>query len=96
MRVRSKAVETAAADDLAKAGTLSLPITLVILVIAFGALVAAGIPLLLALTAVIATFGIVGVVSQAVPVATQGAAIVLLIGLAVGVDYSLFYLQARA
>ena len=61
--------------------------------IAFGALVAAGIPLLLALTAVIATFGIVGVVSQAIPVATQGAAIVLLIGLAVGVDYSLFYLR---
>ena len=89
----SDAVNTAAADDLAKAGELSLPITLVILVIAFGALVAAGIPLLLALTAVIATFGIVGVVSQAVPVATQGAAIVLLIGLAVGVDYSLFYLR---
>ena len=89
----SKAVETAAADDLAKAGALSLPITLVILVIAFGALVAAGIPLLLALTAVIATFGIVGVASQAVPVATQAAAIVLLIGLAVGVDYSLFYLR---
>ena len=89
----SKAVNTAAADDLAKAGELSLPITLIILVIAFGALVAAGIPLLLALTAVIATFGIVGVVSQAIPVATQGAAIVLLIGLAVGVDYSLFYLR---
>jgi putative drug exporter of the RND superfamily len=46
-----KAVETAFADDLGKAGLLSLPITLVILVIAFGALVAAGIPLLLALTA---------------------------------------------
>jgi uncharacterized membrane protein YdfJ with MMPL/SSD domain len=89
----SDAVNTAAADDLAKAGELSLPITLVILVIAFGALVAAGIPLLLALTAVIATFGIVGVVSQAIPVATQAAAVVLLIGLAVGVDYSLFYLR---
>ena len=61
--------------------------------IAFGALVAAGIPLLLALTAVIATFGLVAVTSQAVPVATQAAAIVLLIGLAVGVDYSLFYLR---
>ena len=48
-----KAVETAFADDLAKAGQLSLPITLIILVVAFGALVAAGIPLLLALTAVV-------------------------------------------
>jgi uncharacterized membrane protein YdfJ with MMPL/SSD domain len=89
----AKAVETAFADDLAKAGELSLPITLVILVIAFGALVAAGIPLVLALTAVIATFGLVAVTSQAVPVATQAGALVLLIGLAVGVDYSLFYLR---
>ncbi len=46
------------ADDLGKAGLLSLPITLIILVVAFGALVAAGIPLLLALTAVFATFGL--------------------------------------
>ena len=88
-----KAVETAFADDLGKAGELSLPITLVILAVAFGALVAAGIPLILALTAVIATFGLVAVTSQAVPVATQAGALVLLIGLAVGVDYSLFYLR---
>src|SRR5947199_3689168 len=54
-----KAVETAYGNDLAKAGVLSLPITLAILVVAFGALVAAGIPLLLALTAVFATFGLV-------------------------------------
>ncbi len=56
-----KAIETASGDDLGKAGLLSLPITLIILVIAFGALVAAGIPLLLALTAVFATFGLVAV-----------------------------------
>ena len=61
--------------------------------VAFGALVAAGIPLLLALTAVIATFGLVAVTSQAVPIATQAGALVLLIGLAVGVDYSLVYLR---
>ena len=88
-----KAVETAFAEDLGKAGLLSLPITLVILVIAFGALVAAGIPLLLALTAVFATFGLVGGLSHVVPMANEASAIVLLIGLAVGVDYSLFYLR---
>ena len=87
------AVQTAFADDLDKAGQLSLPITLLILVIAFGALVAAGIPLLLALTAVFATFGLVAVSSHAVPVAFQAFAVVLLIGLAVGVDYSMFYLR---
>ena len=50
---------TAYENDLGKAGTLSLPITLIVLVLTFGSLVAAGIPLLLALTAVFATFGLV-------------------------------------
>jgi uncharacterized membrane protein YdfJ with MMPL/SSD domain len=62
-------------------------------VIAFGALVAAGIPLLLALTAVIATFGLVALPSQVMPVAEEAAALVLLVGLAVGIDYSMFYLR---
>jgi uncharacterized membrane protein YdfJ with MMPL/SSD domain len=87
------AVETAYADDLEKAGQLSLPITLIILVIAFGALVAAGIPLLLALTAVFGTFGLVALSSHFLPMAMQAPAVVLLIGLAVGVDYSMFYLR---
>ncbi len=87
------AIETQFAEDLEKAGLYSLPITLLILVIAFGALVAAGIPLVLALTAVFATFGLVALPSQAMPVAEEAAALVLLIGLAVGVDYSMFYLK---
>ena len=61
------------ANDLAKAGLLSLPITLIILVVAFGALVAAGIPLLLALTAVFATFGLVALPSHLLPMAIAGA-----------------------
>jgi RND superfamily putative drug exporter len=88
-----KGVETAYADDLGKAGLLSLPVTLLVLVLAFGTLVAAGIPLILALTAVFATFGLVSLTSHIVPAAMQAGAIVLLIGLAVGVDYSLFYLR---
>jgi uncharacterized membrane protein YdfJ with MMPL/SSD domain len=87
------ALVTAYEDDLGKAGLLSLPITLGILVIAFGALVAAGIPLLLALTAVFATFGLLALPSHIFPVAMQAPALVLLIGLAVGVDYSMFYLR---
>jgi uncharacterized membrane protein YdfJ with MMPL/SSD domain len=87
------AVETAFADDLGKAGELSLPITLAILVIAFGSLVAAGIPLLLALTAIFGTFGLVALSSHVVPMANEASALVLLIGLAVGVDYSMFYLK---
>jgi RND superfamily putative drug exporter len=88
-----KQLEEAFAADLRKAGVFSLPVTLGILVIAFGALVAAGLPLLLALTAVLATMGLLAVPSQLVPLDGNIDAIVLLIGLAVGVDYSLFYLQ---
>jgi len=87
------AVQTAFADDLGKAGLLSLPITLAILLIAFGALVAAGIPLLLALTAVFATFGLMALPSHILPQAMQAPALVLLVGLAVGVDYTMFYLR---
>ena len=87
------AIATTVEQDLGKAGLLSLPITLVVLVLAFGALVAAGIPLLLALTAVFATFGVVAGTSHLFPMANEAGALVLLIGLAVGVDYSLFYLK---
>ncbi len=86
-------VNTAYGEDLAKAGFLSIPVTLIILVLAFGALVAAGIPLLLALTAILATFGLIALPSHLLPVAMEATALVLLIGLAVGVDYSMFYLK---
>ncbi len=79
--------------DLQKAETLSLPITLLILLVAFGALVAAGLPLLLGLTAVAGTMGLVGLVSQLMPVSSSTGSVVLLVGLAVGVDYSLFYIR---
>ncbi|MDP9259663.1 MAG: MMPL family transporter [Actinomycetota bacterium] len=89
----NKALEGAFTNDLKKAGLYSLPITLVILVIAFGALLAAGIPLLLALTAVFATLGLIALPSHLIAMDQAVPAIVLLIGLAVGVDYSLFYLK---
>ena len=88
-----KAVEAGFFDDLKKAGEFSVPLTLIILVVAFGALVAAGIPLLLALTAVLGTLGIVALISQVLPMSESVSAIILLIGLAVGVDYTMFYLK---
>ena len=80
-------------DDLKKAGELSIPITLGILLLTFGALVAAGIPLLLGLTAVIATMGLLAIPSKVFPMDESIGAVVLLIGLAVGVDYTMFYLK---
>jgi len=86
-------VEDTIGKDLAKAGAVSLPVTLVILMITFGTLVAAGLPLLIGLTSVIAAMGLVGLTSQLLPVDSNLPAVILLIGLAVGVDYSLFYLR---
>ena len=80
-------------DDLKRAGLFSIPLTLIILLVAFGALVAAGIPLLLGLTSVLATLGLVAVISQVLPMSDSVSAIILLIGLAVGVDYTMFYLK---
>src|SRR5262249_61306159 len=57
------------------------------------ALVAVGVPLLLALSGVVATIGLVALPSQIVPMDQNVDAVILLIGLAVGVDYSLFYLK---
>ena len=54
---------------------------------------AAGLPLILALTAVFATLGLLGPISHLIPVDESIGSVVLLIGLAVGVDYSMFYLR---
>jgi anti-anti-sigma factor len=88
-----KALSKAFEDDFRKAETLSLPITLVILVLAFGALVAAGIPLLLGLSAVAITLGLLAPISQVAPFDEAISSVVLLVGLAVGVDYSMFYVR---
>ena len=88
-----RAISQAFEEDARRAEFLSLPITLLILVAAFGALVAAGIPLLLGLTAVVATVGLLGPVSRVIPLADAVSSVVLLVGLAVGVDYSMFYIR---
>jgi RND superfamily putative drug exporter len=88
-----KALNASFLDDLKRAGLFSVPLTLIILLVAFGALVAAGIPLLLGLSAVLATMGLVAVASQLLPMSDSVSAIILLIGLAVGVDYTMFYLK---
>ncbi|MGW3130805.1 MMPL family transporter [Streptomyces sp. NPDC001123] len=86
-------VDDAIKDDFKKSEVTSLPLTLVILLVVFGSLIAAGIPLLLSATAVIGTFGLLQTVGHFVPVNSAASSIVLLIGMAVGIDYSLFYLR---
>src|SRR5215211_6941811 len=80
-------------EEMGSSMMMSLGLTLIILLFTFGALVAAGIPVLLGLTSVLATLGLLGPVSQLAPVDASVMHVVLLVGMAVGVDYSLFYVK---
>jgi putative drug exporter of the RND superfamily len=72
---------------------LSLPLTLGILLVAFGALVAALLPVALTVTAVIAATGLLAFASRFAPTVDATTHVMLLVGLAVGVDYCLFYIR---
>jgi RND superfamily putative drug exporter len=80
-------------DGLNRLSMLSIPVTLGILLVAFGAIVAALLPVLLAVTAVVAAFGLLAFASHLTPSDDATMHVMLLIGLAVGVDYCLFYIR---
>src|SRR6266704_1931613 len=86
-----KALDATVGKDFQRAELFSLPVTLLILLVAFGALIAAGAPVLLALSAVGAAIGLSSLTSYLVPAQDALSSVILLIGMAVGVDYSLFY-----
>jgi uncharacterized membrane protein YdfJ with MMPL/SSD domain len=88
-----KALDEMFASQLQSSGMLSLPLTLIILILVFGSIVAAFVPLLLALSSVIAAIGLSAFASKIVPMDQSVAEVILLVGLAVGVDYALFYLK---
>ncbi|MBO1413068.1 MMPL family transporter [Streptomyces sp. FH025] len=79
--------------DLAKAEWAAVPLALGILLVAFGALLASVIPVVLALTATAAAYGLLALTTHAVPTDLNANVVLMLVGLAVGVDYSLFYLR---
>ena len=80
-------------QDFRQAEVTSVPVSLVLLLLVFGALIAAGIPLLLAGTSVISAISLLAIPSRLVPISSTTSSIVLLVGMAVGIDYSLFYLR---
>ena len=88
-----RAIGKSSSEDFHKAEITSVPISLALLLIVFGALVAAGIPLLLAGTAVVSAISLLAIPSRWLPVDSTTSSIVLLVGMAVGIDYSLFYLR---
>ncbi|MFJ2155429.1 MMPL family transporter [Streptomyces sp. NPDC087856] len=89
----AKQYDDAFGNDFQKAEYSAVPVAFGILLIAFGALVAALLPVALAITAIIATMGLMGLVSHVQPMSDTANSVMLLVGLAVGVDYCLFYLR---
>ncbi|MGW5444623.1 MMPL family transporter [Streptomyces asiaticus] len=89
----SKGVDQQRGDDLALSEKITLPITLITLLVVFGSVTMAGVPLLLALSSIAAAIGLSMVASHVSPDAGVGTNVILMIGLAVGVDYTLFYLK---
>jgi putative drug exporter of the RND superfamily len=87
------AINDRVAEDLHAAEGISLPITLLLMLLAFGALIAAGVPVLLALSSVAATMGVTAPLSHLIHAEPTVSSMIVLIGMAVGVDYSLFYLK---
>jgi putative drug exporter of the RND superfamily len=88
-----RAINNVVSDDFRHAEVTSVPITLVLLLVVFGALIAAGIPLLLAGTAVATAISLLAIPSRWLPIGSTTSSVVLLVGMAVGIDYSLFYLR---
>ena len=88
-----KTFSNAFGDDFKKAELSAVPVAFGILLIAFGALVAALLPVALAVTAIMATMGLTALVSHVQPMTDTANSVMLLVGLAVGVDYCLFYLR---
>jgi RND superfamily putative drug exporter len=89
----TKALNDSIGEDFKRAESSSIPLTFVILWLVFAALVAALLPLLLALSAIMIATGLVALTSHALPIDGSANSMILLIGLAVGVDYSLFYFR---
>jgi uncharacterized membrane protein YdfJ with MMPL/SSD domain len=87
----TKAIAAQDARDGKQAQLISYALLLIILLVAFGAVVAAGLPLVLGASAVAGTVGLLGPVSQLYALPADVAELVVIIGLAVGVDYAMFY-----
>jgi RND superfamily putative drug exporter len=89
----SEGVDKLRGDDLSRTEVIALPVTLITLLLVFSSIVMALVPLLLALSSIAAAIGLSMLASHVFPDAGVGTNVILLIGLAVGVDYTLFYLK---
>ncbi|MEU6558699.1 MMPL family transporter [Nocardia nova] len=83
-------IDTQSRHDLVLAESLSLPVTLAILVLVFGGVVAAGLPLLVGILAVVGSLGAVGALTHVTEVSVFAVNVASLLGLGLAIDYGLF------
>jgi RND superfamily putative drug exporter len=79
-----------ASDDLLRAERIGIPLTIIVLLIVFGAPIAAGLPLVLALGTIAITLAVLYALSRVMPVSVFAQNAVTMVGLGIGVDYALF------
>ena len=80
-------------EDLAKGEGIGIGVALVVLVVLFGALVAAGVPLVLAVASIFVALGLTALVGRLFALSDIVQNIITMIGLAVGIDYALFIVE---
>lgn len=79
-------------EDLERAELISFPVTLLILLVAFASLVAAGMPVVLGLFGLLVSFGLISILASFTTVSLFTQNMASMIGIGVGIDYSLFIL----
>jgi RND superfamily putative drug exporter len=80
-------------EDLAKAERVGLPVALIVLVVVFGALIAAGLPILLGIVTIVVATGLTAVAAHKIQITSEVTIMIGMIGLAVGIDYALFVIE---
>ena len=86
-------LQAVADSDLTRGEVIGVPIAMVVLLIVFGALVAAGVPFILALAGITLALAVVSLLAQTFTLSVFAANVVTMMGLAVGIDYALFILS---
>jgi RND superfamily putative drug exporter len=84
---------TLAEETLVRGEILGIPAAIVILILVLGAVVAAGVPLIVAAISIVVAFGLSALIGRVFELSFFVVNMIMMIGLAVGIDYTLFIVQ---
>lgn len=86
----SGALDTGMSDDIARAEVIGLPAVALLLILVFGSIVAAGMPLLVGVLSILGSMGVLSLLAEVTLVNTFAQSVVTLLGLGLAIDYGLF------